>query len=311
MLIDSHGRHIHKLRVSLLDACNFKCTYCMPEEHPFMDRSCLMSTSEIIELCTNLTQWGIDEIRLTGGEPTLRSDFIDIAQSLSELPLRKFGVTTNGKNIKKLLPRLKSTRCHYLNFSLDSLNKEKFRQITKSDSFDQVLSSILMASDMGFQVKINTVLMKGVNDDELFEFVNFSKKYNITVRFLEVMNIGVVRPYFKLWFISADEAIERIQKNYNLKSKKMAQDSTSFNYEVEGGGEIGFIASESRPFCHSCSRLRINAKGELRPCLMLDHGVSLRGVKFSDYPKLLKGILELKPTQRLEENERPMYQMGG
>ena len=166
-LIDNNNRHIHKLRIALLDACNFRCLYCMPEEVVFQDAKNLLTVPEISFLCNELVKSGIDEIRLTGGEPTLRHDLLEITNKLSELPLKKLGLTTNGTKILKLLPDIAKTKCQYLNFSLDSLNSEKFTTITRRPAFQKVMDSILKAKELGFTVKINTVLMKGIKVSRL------------------------------------------------------------------------------------------------------------------------------------------------
>ena len=310
-LVDPQGRHIHKLRLALLDACNFRCIYCMPQNPKFLPTKDLLSRKEINSLAGNLVDMGMDEIRITGGEPTMRSDFIGIVNDLSKLKLNKLGLTSNGFFLKKFLPELAKTNCNYLNFSLDSLERKTFLKMTGSNEFDKVLDSLFLAKELGFKVKVNSVLMKGINDHEIEKFVEFSGKYQIDVRFLELMKIGPARNKFKIHFISANEIIGRLKKISTLTPVHLPIDSTSFNFKLQNGANIGLIASESKPFCGGCSRLRLSARGEIRPCLMINHGISLRNSTKKEVAKILKETMSLKPTDRIYEVMQPMNQIGG
>lgn len=311
LLIDDYGRRIRKLRVSLLDACNFRCFYCMPEDAVFSKTEDLLTVEEIESICKTLVDSGLEQIRLTGGEPTMRKDFREIVSRISSLNLKKLGLTTNGFLLGKHLDFLAQTKCKYINLSLDSLQKDRFNKITYRTSFETVMKSILKAKEMGFVVKINTVLMKGVNDDEILDFVNFSAKHDIEVRFLEMMKIGQACNPKNDLFLSADEAKSEIKSRFKLKIENVDLDSTSYNYSCSNGARIGFIASESKPFCNSCSRWRLSAKGMLRACLMKNEGVNLRGVDQSSYDDLLNKLLEMKPITRIEKVNQDMYQIGG
>ena len=157
-LMDHIGRRIRKLRVSLVDACNFRCFYCMPEDSRFMHPSKLMKVDEMVGIVGHLVEHGIDEVRLTGGEPTLRREFPEIVQRISQLPLAKLGLTTNGYILSQYLEMLKASRCHHLNVSMDSLQADKFNRITRRDSFDAVYAAVMTAREMAFDLKINCVL---------------------------------------------------------------------------------------------------------------------------------------------------------
>src|SRR3989338_5656150 len=167
VLVDVHGRRIHKLRVQLTDACNFRCFYCMPSIPEFLPSSALLSSDELIDICAILVDLGIDEIRISGGEPTLRKDFETIVDGLSGLPLRKLGLTTNGFLLGAKLDFLKQTRCQYINISLDSLRAGRFYKITKTRNFQKVYETVLQTKAHGFKVKVNAVVMRGINDDEI------------------------------------------------------------------------------------------------------------------------------------------------
>lgn len=310
-LVDNYGRSMHKLRVQLTDACNFRCFYCMPSDARFLPSSEWLVADELIDICSTLIDLGIDEIRMSGGEPTLRKDFDDIVQGLSDLPLKKLGVTTNGFCLEEKLSFLKGTRCQHINVSLDSLREERFRMITMANHFKNVYQGVLMAQEMGFYVKVNVVLIKDFNDDEIFDFIDFSRQFGIDVRFLELMKIGVSCAIQPRYFISAQEMIEKIESREKLIPQSINSDSTSFNFTTESGAKIGFIASESQPFCRFCSRLRLTATGILRSCLMSEKGISLRGKDKSEYPSILKSVIAGKPMERLEKIDQPMYQIGG
>ena len=311
MLKDFHGRHIHKLRLSLLDACNFRCIYCMPQNPRFMPSKFLLDRGEIAGITKILASLGIDEIRVTGGEPSLRPEFLQIVEDLSQLNLKKLGLTSNGFNLYKFLPALKNTECQHINFSLDGLSSKVFQKMTGSDTLKGVLKSLFVAKELDFKVKINAVVMRGFNDGEVENFVEFSARHGIEVRFLELMRIGVARQNFEKHFVSAGEIISRLKERWSLTLADSAPDSTSFSYYLNNGAHIGFIASESRPFCGNCSRLRLSANGVLHPCLMVDSGVSLKGQTREKMEQLLLRIMDQKPTGRIFDVERPMNQIGG
>ena len=169
-LIDSYGRRIRKLRVSLLDACNFRCFYCMPEDVKFKSHKDWLSTEEILNISSLMVGYGVEQIRLTGGEPLMRKGFREIVTGLSDLPLQKLGFTTNGFYLERELDFLKDTNCKHINISLDSLNEDKFNVITRKKSFHKVYPAILKAANSGLKVKVNTVLLKGINDNEILDF---------------------------------------------------------------------------------------------------------------------------------------------
>lgn len=310
-LIDLHGRHIRKLRVSLLDACNFRCFYCMPLKTRFMPVAQLLTSGEIERICASLVRLGIERIRITGGEPTLRTDFKEIMLRLGKLPLDQLGVTSNGLRLKDHLEHLWSIGCHNLNFSLDSLQEGRFERITFSQGFRRVLDTILAARRMGFNVKINTLLLKGQNDDEILDFVRFSAQEDIEVRFLELMKIGVASNGQQKLFLSADEAGDIISKRERLIPEEVELDSTSVAFRTESGARIGFIASESRPFCGHCSRLRLTADGQLRACLMAPSGYSIRGIPEERLEEVVCQVIAQKPMERTASTLSRMNQLGG
>lgn len=311
VLTDPHGRRIRKLRVSLTDVCNFRCTYCMPAQVRFQPSSTLLPPAELVAMVAGLVEAGVREVRLTGGEPLARREFRQIAEGIARLPAEKLGLTTNGYWLGDHLDFLSGTPYRHLNVSLDSLRPERFEAITRTPFHDRVLRAILRAKEMGFVVKVNAVVIRGANDDEAEDFAAFSAAYGIPVRFLEYMKIGPERHRHAEQFVPAAEMIARLRQRWTLTPLDDAPDATAFSFRTDDGGEVGFIASESRPFCATCSRLRLSARGMLRACLMSEDGRSLRGVPRERYADVLAEVLPMKPFHRLPEIAQPMYQIGG
>ncbi len=310
-MVDKHGRHMRKLRISLLDACNLRCLYCMPERPVFMPQKDWASAKDLVHITRNLVALGIEEVRLTGGEPLMRRDFMEIVDELSTLPVQKFGLTTNALLLAPYLPLLQHTKLQQLNISLDSLDAENFMRITRRDAFETVMDAIFTAKTRGFAIKINAVIMKGVNDHELPAFVEWSATHDIPVRFLEVMNIGVMKSQFQERFLSAFDIKTMLEADYQFSRLNDKTDSTSRNFLVSNGAQIGFITSESNPFCTGCSRLRLTPKGQIRPCLFMQEGIDLKSLASEDYPEVLATIIAMKPIGRIPHQPQPMYQIGG
>ena len=255
---------MRKLRVSLTDACNFRCFYCMEENPVFTSPSKLLSPLEIENICRELISMGLEEIRITGGEPTLRPEFLEIVERLSALPVKTLAVTTNGHYLEKLLPQLKGTNLSKINISVDSLDEGRFHTITRGGDLRKVMSALFRARDMGFEAKVNAIIFRGINDDEVVEFARFSAKEKIEVRFLEYMKIGPGINDFETRFVPAREIRSKLQEALGmLTAVSMPHDSTAKVYATSEGGRIGIIASESEPFCGDCSRLRLSATGML------------------------------------------------
>ncbi|MCB1934423.1 MAG: GTP 3',8-cyclase MoaA [Nitrosomonas sp.] len=310
-LVDKHGRRMRKLRISLLDACNLRCLYCMPEHPVFMPQKDWASAADLTRVTRNLVALGIEEVRLTGGEPLLRKDFMEIVAGLSALPIKKLGLTTNALLLVPHLPRLRHTRLQFLNISLDSLDRDNFFRITRRDELSTVIDAILTAKALGFSVKINTVIMKGLNDHELPDFVEWSAAHDIPVRFLEVMNIGVMKARFQDHFLPVSDMMAMLGAEYRFDALDSPSDSTSRNFLVSNNAKIGFIASESSPFCTGCSRLRLTPKGQIRPCLFMDEGIDLKPLTPEEYLDVLPIIIAMKPIKRIFHQPQPMYQIGG
>lgn len=310
-IVDSHGRVIRKLRISLTDRCNFRCGYCMPVDAKFMPKDQHLSAAELIRIVSHLVDMGVDHIRVSGGEPTLRHDFESIMLGLGKLNIKKFGITSNGWDLYKWKDLLLECGCTNINISLDSLKKERFEAITNSKKYDHVMKSIKAFNCEPFKLKINTVVMRGCNEDELLDFVKWSEESGISVRFLELIKLGCGVDRHDEQFISALDMKRVIEEQFELRSEFSELDSTSINYQSRRGGKIGFIASESMPFCGNCSRLRLTAKGELRPCLMKSTGISVKNLDEQDLKLSIAKLLPEKPMLRQPQFGEKMYTIGG
>jgi len=310
-LVDDHGRRIRKLRVSLTDKCNLRCHYCMPVDQTFMDESKYLSPEGIYEIVHELAGLGLEEVRLTGGEPLMRKSFSEIIEKLGTIGLKKLALTTNGIFLDKYLEVLKANRVFHLNISLDSLDESNFKKITYGNYLKRVLDNIKLARKAGFIVKVNTVMMNGINDHEIFDFITFAKEYDVEVRFLELMRIGFACGEQKDQFVSARQMMARIQEQMDLKAVVSPNDSTSFNFLTSTGAQIGFIASESQPFCGQCSRWRLSADGILRACLLKDDGRKIRDLNPEDRKEMYQELLGMKPSMRPIEVSHHMNAIGG
>jgi cyclic pyranopterin phosphate synthase len=283
----------------------------MPADAKFLHRSNRIPPDEIVRLVRTLLDYGVEEVRLTGGEPTMRPEFNEIVSRLSELPLKALALTTNASRLERLLPFLKTTNCKHINISLDSLQEERFNRITRSKHFSRVVRAIEATAEAGFHIKLNCLAMRGFNDDEILDFVAFSERTGIEVRFLELMRIGFAIENQKSNFITADEILEVIGTKYDVLDRAAAYDSTSINFETDSGAKIGIIASESKPFCGACSRWRLSASGMLRPCLMREEGHQIAYKDEELLEELFRDTLKLKPTGRIFEVPQNMNEIGG
>lgn len=310
-LIDPHGRRVRKLRLSLTDKCNLRCHYCMPVDSQFMSEKKYLTASEYFEIVEQLCGFGLEELRLTGGEPLMRKALPEIVEKLSQLPLRKIGMTTNAVFLDRHLDVLKKNRVQHINISLDSLNEATFHQVTHGQHLVKVLKNIELARAMDFDLKINVVAMRGINDHEFFDFVEYSRQTGIEVRFLELMRIGFARDKQQQQFISAAELLERFKTKFDLRRVSRPLDATSMDYELENGARIGFIASESQAFCGQCSRWRLSADGIMRACLLKDDGLLIKDKSTSEREGVFRTLLGMKPIMRPLEVNHMMNSIGG
>ena len=273
ILTDSFKRKHTYLRISLIERCNLKCTYCMPEEGiPLSPRNHLMSYEEIYTIAKTFVKHGVTKIRLTGGEPLIRKDIHVILKKLSSLGV-ELSITTNAVLVHKYIDALKDSGIKSINVSLDTLNREKFSQITRRNEFERVYQNILLLIREGFQVKINSVLIKDFNEDEIIDFIELTKKHPITIRFIEFMPFnGNKWDMSKL--VSYAQVMDLAHAKYSkglIQRLHDAPNDTSKNYKVMGyQGSFSVISSVTNPFCDSCNRIRLTANGRLKNCLFSD-----------------------------------------
>ncbi len=270
MLTDTHNRKHDYLRISLTDACNIRCTYCMPEHAVFAAREHLMRSDEIIELASCFVRLGVRKIRLTGGEPLVRPDLSAILRGLTLLRpagLEELTMTTNGIRLHEVIDELENAGMRSVNVSLDTLMPERFREITRRDHFHRVLSNIHLLLDRSFRVKVNVVVMNGVNDDEVVDFVTMTRDYPLHVRFIEYMPFEGNR-WTDRRLISSRELLERVSQFYTVEPLERNAHDTSRAFKVMGfSGTFAFISTMSTPFCGDCNRLRLTADGKMKNCL--------------------------------------------
>ncbi|XP_046496174.1 molybdenum cofactor biosynthesis protein 1 isoform X1 [Equus quagga] len=279
-LTDSFGRRHSYLRISLTEKCNLRCQYCMPEEGvPLTPKAKLLTTEEILTLARLFVKEGVDKIRLTGGEPLIRPDVVDIVAQLHRLEgLRTIGVTTNGINLARLLPSLQKAGLSAINISLDTLVPAKFEFIVRRKGFHKVMEGIHKAIELGYNpVKVNCVVMRGLNEDELLNFVALTKGLPLDVRFIEYMPFDGNKWNFRK-MVSYKEMLDTLRQQWpELEKLPKEESSTAKAFKIPGfRGQVSFITSMSEHFCGTCNRLRITADGNLKVCLFGNSEVSLR-----------------------------------
>ena len=286
MLIDTYKRPLKDLRISVTDRCNFRCTYCMPlDEYEWIDKKEILTFEEIARLAKLSIEFGVEKIRLTGGEPLVRQDLPVLIEKLAALEgVEDLCLTTNGALLSERIHALKDAGLRRINVSVDSLDPDKFKRMTKRGDLNKVLEGIFAAKQAGLaSIKLNAVVERGVNDDDIIPLVEFAREHGFVMRFIEYMDVGNANNWTSAKLVSKREIINKIHARYPLREVGRDQGSApSVDYEfVDGGGDIGVIASVTEPFCASCTRLRLTADGKFVTCLFsqLGHDVKalLRG----------------------------------
>ena len=283
LLQDSFGRRFPYIRLSITDVCNFKCGYCLPNgyQKDKSDNRTFLSLEEVQRLAKGLSELGVSKIRLTGGEPTVRKDFFDIVKILKQNSgIKKTVITTNGYKLDQLAEQIIESGLDGINISIDSLDKNKFHQITGHDRLDEILRGIEKLQKLNFKnIKINAVLLKGLNnnDKDFNEWANFLKSNEVDFRYIELMQTGDNLDYFKKYHVSSKVFIDYLNEN-NWIIQTLGKDSgPSKNYiNPDFKGKFGVIAPYSKDFCKSCNRLRITSRGDLRLCLFGNTGINIR-----------------------------------
>ncbi|EAL0328652.1 GTP 3',8-cyclase MoaA [Campylobacter coli] len=316
MLIDQFGRKINYLRISVTQRCNFRCLYCMPKI-PFnhQPKENLLSFEELFLFVKVAIDEGIEKIRITGGEPLLRKDLSVFIKMINDYKKDlDLAITTNGFLLKDFAKDLKDAGLKRLNISLDTLESKKAKILAQKDVLDSVLAGIDEALSVGLKVKLNTVVLKGLNDDELIPLLEFAKSKNIQIRFIEFMEN--IHAYGKLQGLKRDEIIQILSQKYQVKLIKKAEKAPVSIYN-----EFGIIDPHSHEFCDSCNRIRLSAEGLLIPCLYFDEALSIKeAVRKGDInaaANILQEVLRNKPEKNRwsvvdnETSSRAFYQTGG
>lgn len=285
-LTDTRARPLRTLRISVTDRCNFRCPYCMPREvfasdHPFLDRKEVLRFEEIERLVAIFAGLGVRKIRLTGGEPLLRKSLPDLVASLTRIPgVEDLALTTNGSLLADMAQSLKGAGLHRLTVSLDTLDPSRFRNLCDSEiPLSRVLSGLEAARDAGFgPIKLNCVLQRGVNDDEIIQLATFARAGGHILRFIEFMDVGTQNGWKLDAVVPAVEVLDRISKLWAIEAVQEPLNgrvAERWRYQ-DGSGEFGIIASVSKAFCGGCDRVRLSAEGSIYTCLFAGSGVDLK-----------------------------------
>jgi cyclic pyranopterin phosphate synthase len=328
-LIDNYGRIAKKLRVSVTDRCNMRCGYCMPKNNTkWFDSTELLSFEEIIRLSSIFANLGVEKIRITGGEPLVRPLVENLIKSIAKIPhIKSIGLTTNGLLLSDRVKKLKSSGLNSVNISLDSFKQDRFKMMTGINGLDKVISSIQKAKDAGLDVKINTVVVRGWNDDEVVEFANFARHTGITVRFIEFMPLDGTGIWRSDLVFSKKEMIEKLESNIGKVFPVLEQEISapaklySFSDRI---GTVGFIPSVSEPFCNQCDRIRLTSDGRFLTCLFESPGYDIksylrRGASDEELSQCLihcmtmkqEGIVSLIRINGLKPKLNLMHTIGG
>jgi cyclic pyranopterin phosphate synthase len=330
-MLDKFNREINYLRVSITDRCNLHCTYCRPKEGiSLQGHDDILRYEEIIRIVTVSVKMGLVKVRVTGGEPLVRRGFVAFIAALKKINgLKDISLTTNGILLEEFARDIFDAGVCRINISLDSLNKDKYFRITNGGNLGAVLRGIARAEEIGFfPIKINTVAIKGFNDDEVLDFAQLAVNKSFQVRFIELMPVGQVNLGYSEDYMPATQLMQIISERYELekiKDKKNKSDGPAKIFKIKGGrGEIGFINPVSDHFCSTCNRLRLTSDGKLRVCLLKGEEVDLKkalreNCNDTELEKLIRDAILLKPKQHdlvctensLKKCYRNMSEIGG
>lgn len=307
-LVDAFQRHYYYLRLSITDQCNFRCNYCLPNGYqPEANKPSFLTLSEITRVARAFAAMGTEKIRLTGGEPTLRRDFLTIAESVANVEgIRHVALTTNGYRMAKDVADWKRAGVTSVNVSVDSLDPRMFHQITGINKFDEVMRGIDRAFDVGYhKVKVNSVLMKNLNDHEFNQFLAWVKNRPIQMRFIELMQTGEMDSFFERHHLSGEILAQKLlSQGWQLQQRAVTDGPAKVFSHPDYQGEIGLIMPYEKNFCASCNRLRVSAKGKLHLCLFGEEGIELRDLLQSEEQQ---GVLQSRIFSALQGKREHHY----
>ena len=313
-LIDKFNRVVDYIRISVTDRCDFRCVYCMAEDMTFAPRSEILSIEEITLIAQAFVELGVSKIRLTGGEPLVRKGVVDLVSNLSKLEgLQELNMTSNGSQLPTLASPLKAAGLDRLNISLDSLNADRFKALTRTGNLDTVIEGIKSAKNAGFKrIKLNAVILKGQNDDEIMDLIQFVRSNELDISFIEEMPLGQIDHHDRAQtFIDSAYIQEVIEKSYKMTAVDDISGGPSRYWRFDDGhkSRIGFISPHSHNFCGSCNRVRITAKGKLLLCLGNEHSVDLKAV-VRKYPNKLEPLKQVIREAMMIKPERHEFDLA-
>lgn len=324
--VDRFGRVHRDLRVSLTDKCNLRCTYCMPSEQmQWLPNAQVLTTAEMLRVVRIAVEHGIEEVRLTGGEPLLHPNIVEIVAGITALPnAPKLAITTNAVRLAPLAQQLVDAGLQRFNISLDTLDRERFKQLTRRDDLDAVLAGISAAKAAGLHpIKINAVLMPGVNEHEAPDLLRWALSEGLQLRFIEEMPLNIDHHWSRQNYVSTDAVIAQLGEHFELTELPRDPHSPAFEMAVGGTKQtVGFISSVSKPFCGGCDRLRLTADGQFRNCLFAREEHDLRSLLRSDasddaiLQRMLESVQAKKAGHGIDnpdfiQPQRSMHAIGG
>ena len=309
VLLDTHHRPLRNLRLSVTDRCNLRCSYCMPEpDYVWLPREDILQFEEIEALVDVFTALGVDKVRLTGGEPLLRRDLPALVRRLAaRAAVRDLAMTTNGVLLAPQAQALRDAGLHRLTVSLDTLRPDRFRNLTRFDELDRVLAGIDTAAPLFPGLKLDTVVIGGVNDDELVDLIEFARQHGAEIRFIEYMDVGGATHWSMQRVVSRREMLNRLEAHYGpITPVDERSSAPADRYRLPDGAIFGIIASTTEPFCHSCDRSRLTADGLWYLCLYGPHGTDLRrplraGATPEQMAQLIRATWEVRSDRGAED----------
>ena len=311
-LADRHGRHLSSLRLSVIDRCDLRCRYCMPEkDYTWLPRQQLLSVNQFAALAAAFAELGVSRLRLTGGEPLLRDDLPALVQQLSGIPgIGDLAMTTNGTRLAAGAAELRDAGLQRVTVSLDSLRRDRFRQLTRSDRLEQVVHGLETASAAGFQsVKINTVVIRDFNDDELVQMLEFARQLGAELRFIEYMDVGGATQWTHRQVVSRSQILARLRQHYGRILTEPRKDTAPADrFRLPDGTLFGVIASVTEPFCRQCDRSRLTADGLWYLCLYANEGLNLQRILSEGGPEAVMETVAQTWTERLERGAEERLQ---
>jgi len=306
-LIDKFGRRVDYVRLSVTDRCDFRCVYCMTEDMKFLPRKQVLSLEELHEIARAFTELGVEKIRITGGEPMVRNNIMSLLRKLGGLPgLRELLLTTNGAQLARYAGPLREAGVNRVNISIDSLRADRFKRISRVGKLDRVIAGIESAVAAGFErVRLNAVIMKGYNEDEVLDLVEFAMRMGADIAFIEEMPLGQPSDHEREQTLCTNDWVRQvISQRYHLLPTASRTAGPSKYWQVSGeGNRIGFISPVSHNFCADCNRVRVTVEGRLLLCLGNEHSVDLRAVlrdpalNFDDLKQAIVEAMDIKPER--------------